>query len=221
MLSQTIGRICRAILNLMVRGISLLGVNPNLLTFVGFLITLLAAYYLAEGRFFDAGIVIIFSGVFDMLDGRLARITNKVTKFGAFFDSVLDRYSDMALFLGLLIHYARIEEMTYLVLAGVVMMGAVMTSYTRARAESLIPLCKVGFMERPERLVLIIIGALFNKMAPVLWVMAVMSNLTVVHRIVYTWKQASGDSPVEQTDAAPSSDPPRPASHKSAPQGLH
>ncbi len=221
MLSQTIGRICRAILNLMVRGISLLGVNPNLLTFVGFLITLLAAYFLAEGRFFDAGIVIIFSGVFDMLDGRLARITNKVTKFGAFFDSVLDRYSDMALFLGLLIHYARIEEMTYLVLAGVVMMGAVMTSYTRARAESLIPLCKVGFMERPERLVLIIIGALFNKMAPVLWVMAIMSNLTVVHRIVYTWRQASGESPAEQADASPSSDPGRPKPHESAPQGLH
>lgn len=221
MLSQTIGRICRAILNFMVRGISLLGVNPNLLTFVGFLITLLAAYYLAQGRFVDAGIVIIFSGVFDMLDGRLARVTNKVTKFGAFFDSVLDRYSDMALFLGLLIHYARIQEMTYLVLAGIVMMGAVMTSYTRARAESLIPLCKVGFMERPERLVLIIIGALFNKMAPVLWVMAIMSNLTVVHRIVYTWKQASGESPVKQPDPAPNPDPARPEPHESAPQGLH
>lgn len=221
MLSQTIGRICRAILNLMVRGISLLGVNPNLLTFVGFLITLLAAYYLAQGRFFDAGIVIIFSGIFDMLDGRLARITNKVTKFGAFFDSVLDRYSDMALFLGLLIHYARIQQMTYLVLAGIVMMGAVMTSYTRARAESLIPLCKVGFMERPERLVLIIIGALSGKMAPVLWVMAIMSNLTVIHRIVYTWKQASRSSSLKHPAPSPSSDPARPESHESAPQGLH
>ncbi len=191
MLSKTIGKICRAILDLMVKGISLLGVNPNLLTFVGFLITLLAAFYLAEGKFLHAGIVIIFSGIFDMLDGRVARVTNNVTKFGAFFDSVLDRYSDMALFLGLIIHYARVQQITYLVLAGIVMMGAVMTSYTRARAESLIPLCKVGFMERPERLVLIIIGALFNKMAPVLWVMAVLSNLTVAHRIVHTWKQAS------------------------------
>ena len=221
MLSQTIGRICRAILNLMVRGISLLGVNPNLLTFVGFLITLLAAWFLAQGRFFDAGIVIIFSGIFDMLDGRVARVTKTVTRFGAFFDSVLDRYSDMALFLGLLIHYARIQQTTYLVLAGIVMMGAVMTSYTRARAESLIPLCKVGFMERPERLVLLIIGALFNKMAPVLWVMAVMSNLTVIHRIVHTWKQASGKSPLKQPDPSSGSDSGRPESRQSAPQGLH
>ena len=221
MLSQTIGRICRAILNLMVRGISLLGINPNLLTLVGFLVTLLAAYYLAEGKFFHAGIVIIVSGVFDMLDGRVARVTNTVTKFGAFFDSVLDRYSDMALFLGLLIHYARIEQMTYLVLTGIVMMGAVMTSYTRARAESLIPLCKVGFMERPERLVLIIIGALFNKMAPVLWVMAVMSNLTVIHRIVYTWKQTSRTSSRKQPDSSPSSDLGRQESPKSAPRDPH
>ena len=221
MLSQTIGRICRAILNLMVRGISLLGVNPNLLTFVGFLITLLAAWFLAEGRFFDAGIVIIFSGIFDMLDGRVARVTKTVTRFGAFFDSVLDRYSDMALFLGLLIHYARIQQTTYLVLAGIVMMGAVMTSYTRARAESLIPLCKVGFMERPERLVLLIIGALFNRMAPVLWVMAVMSNLTVIHRIVHTWKQASRKSPAKQPEPAASSDSARPEPRQSAPQGLH
>ena len=221
MLSQTIGRICRSILNLMVRGISRLGVNPNLLTFVGFLITLLAAWFLAQGRFFDAGIVIIFSGIFDMLDGRLARITNRVTKFGAFFDSVLDRYSDMALFLGLLIHYARAEQMTYLVLSGIVMIGAVMTSYTRARAESLIKLCKVGFMERPERLVLIIIGALSGKMAPVLWVMAIMSNLTVIHRIIYTWRQAPRESPAEQPAPAPSSDPAPPKPHGSAPQSLH
>ncbi|MCY3756305.1 MAG: CDP-alcohol phosphatidyltransferase family protein [Acidobacteria bacterium] len=221
MLSQTIGRICRAILNLMVRGISLLGISPNLLTFVGFLITLLAAWFLAQGRFFDAGIVIIFSGIFDMLDGRVARVTRTETPFGAFFDSVLDRYSDMALFLGLLIHYARAEQMTYLVLSGIVMIGAVMTSYTRARAESLIELCKVGFMERPERLVLIIIGALSGKMAPVLWVMAVLSNLTVIHRIVYTWKQASRKSPVEQTAPSPGSDTAPPKPHQSAPQSLH
>ena len=221
MLSQTIGRICRAILNLMVRGLSLLGISPNLLTLVGFLITLLAAWFLAQGRFFDAGIVIIFSGIFDMLDGRVARVTQSETPFGAFFDSVLDRYSDMALFLGLLIHYARAEQMTYLVLSGIVMIGAVMTSYTRARAESLIERCKVGFMERPERMVLIIIGALSGKMAPVLWVMAVMSNLTVIHRIVYTWKQAPRKSPAEQPAPSPSSDPSPPKPHESAPQSLH
>ena len=191
MLSNKIGKICQTILGLIVKGTSLLGINPNFLTFIGFIITLLAAVYLAQGMFLHAGVVIIFSSVFDILDGKVARVTNSETKFGAFFDSVLDRYSDMALFLGLIIHYSRFQKMTYVVLAGIVMMGAVMTSYTRARAESLIPSCKVGFLERPERLVLLIIGTLFNKMAPVLWIMAVMSNLTVTHRIFQTWNQTS------------------------------
>ena len=191
MLSNIIGKICTAILDTLVRGISKLGVGPNLLTFFGFLITILSAFYLAQGNFFYAGIVIIFSGIFDMLDGRLARITNNVTRFGAFFDSVLDRYSDMILFLALMIHYIKNQQMMYVLLSGIVMIGAIMTSYTRARAESLVPTCKVGFLERPERLVLLIIGTIFGRMAAVLWVLAVLSNLTVVHRILHTWKESS------------------------------
>ena len=151
MLSKIIGKICTAILDTLVKGISKLGVGPNLLTFFGFLITILSAFYLAQGNFFYAGIVIIFSGIFDMLDGRLARITNNVTRFGAFFDSVLDRYSDMILFLALMIYYIKNQQMIYVLLSGIVMIGAIMTSYTRARAESLVPTCKVGFLERPER----------------------------------------------------------------------
>lgn len=191
MLSGLIGRICKTLLDLIVAVISSLRINPNLLTFIGFLITVYAAIQLARGKFLEAGLIIILAGIFDILDGRVARITNSVTKFGAFFDSVLDRYSDIAIFLGLMINYSKSQRLTYMILSGVVLMGAVMTSYTRARAESLIPLCKVGFMERPERLVLLIIGALSNRMAPVLWIMALFSNLTVIHRIAYTWKQAS------------------------------
>jgi CDP-diacylglycerol--glycerol-3-phosphate 3-phosphatidyltransferase len=191
MLSRLIGKFCKAILDLIVASVSFLGINPNLLTFIGFLITILAAVYFARGKFPEAGLVIISAGIFDMLDGRVARITNSVTKFGAFFDSVLDRYSDIVIFLGLMIYYSKAQRLSYMILSGVVMMGAVMTSYTRARAESLIPLCKVGFLERPERLVLLIIGALSNRMAPVLWVMAIFSNLTVIHRITYTWREAS------------------------------
>ena len=191
MLSRLIGRICKTLLDLIVAVVSSLRINPNLLTFIGFLITIYAAVQLARGKLLEAGLIIILAGIFDILDGRVARITNSVTKFGAFFDSVLDRYSDIAIFLGLMINYSKGQRLTYMILSGVVLMGAVMTSYTRARAESLIPLCKVGFMERPERLVLLIIGALSNRMAPVLWIMAFFSNLTVIHRIAYTWKQAS------------------------------
>jgi len=123
------------------------------------------------------------------VDGRVARATGQVTQFGAFFDSVIDRYSDVALFFGLLVYYARANRFFYIVLVAVVMIGSVMVSYTRARAESLIGQCKVGFMERPERIVLVIIGALFNRMAPVLWVLAVLSTITVIHRIRYTYLQ--------------------------------
>ena len=191
MLSQFIGKICKAILDLIVAAMAALRINPNLLTFLGFLITIMAAVCLARGKFWQAGLVIMLAGVFDMLDGRVARTTNSVTKFGAFFDSVLDRYSDIAMFLGLMIYYSKAQRLSYTLLSGIVLMGAVMTSYTRARAESLIPKCKVGFMERPERLVLMILGALTDRMAPVLWVMAFFSNLTVIHRIAYTWKEAS------------------------------
>src|SRR5207249_8948777 len=122
--------------------------------------------------------------------GRVARETTRVTRFGGFFDSVLDRYSDLALLMGLLVYYASINRFFYIVLTAIVMTGSVMVSYTRARAENTIPRCKVGFLERPERVVLIIIGALFDRMAPVLWVIAMLSNLTVVHRMIYTYKQA-------------------------------
>jgi CDP-diacylglycerol--glycerol-3-phosphate 3-phosphatidyltransferase len=189
MISELIGTVCQAILDRIVRGLSYLKIDPNLITFVGFLITLPSAWFLAKGNFFAAGWVIIISGLFDMLDGRVARITNSVTRFGAFFDSVLDRYSDMAIFIGLMMYYSRSHRMGYAVLAGIAMMGSVLTSYARARAECLIPLCKVGFLERPERLVLLIIGTLFNRMAPVLWVLAVFSNLTVIHRIYFTWQE--------------------------------
>src|SRR5262249_729122 len=142
-----------------------------------------------QRMFFSAGLVIIGAGIFDMVDGRVARATNQVTVFGGFFDSVIDRYSDVALFFGLLVYYARPNRFFYVVLVGVVMVSSVMVSYTRARAESLIGHCKVGFMERPERIVLVIIGALFNHMAPVLWVIAVLSNITVIHRIRFTYQQ--------------------------------
>jgi CDP-diacylglycerol--glycerol-3-phosphate 3-phosphatidyltransferase len=130
------------------------------------------------------------AGLFDMVDGRLARATDQVTRFGGFFDSVIDRYSDLALYFGLLVYYASINRFFYIVLTAIVMTGSVMISYTRARAENAIPKCKVGFLERPERVVLIILGALLDRMAAVLWVIAVLSNLTVIHRMIYTYQEA-------------------------------
>jgi len=193
------GRACGWLLHKIVRGLALTRISPNVLTFIGLLINVGAAILFGYARpenhvrmFLYAGLVIIGAGIFDMVDGRVARATNQVTTFGAFFDSVIDRYSDVALFFGLLIYYARGNRFFYLLLVAFVMTSSVMVSYTRARAEALIGQCKVGFMERPERIVLVIIGALFERfgaMAPVLWILAVFSTITVIHRIRYTYLQ--------------------------------
>ena len=179
------GKIIRGI----VTALALSRVHPNVLTFIGLLINIWAAFLFAEGRFVYAGIVVIGAGLFDMVDGRVARETNRVTLFGGFFDSVLDRYSDLALLVGLLVYYASINRFFYIVLTAIVMTGTVLISYSRARAENIIPKCKVGFLERPERVVLLILGALTNRMAPVLWVLAVLSNITVISRMIFTWEE--------------------------------
>lgn len=187
--TRAIGVSCNAVIRLIVRGLALSKIHPNVLTFFGLLINVAAAVLLASGQFMSAGWVIIGAGLFDMVDGRVARETNQVTRFGGFFDSVLDRYSDLGLLVGLLVYYGTVSRPFYVVLTAIVMSGSVMVSYTRARAENTIPMCKVGFMERPERVVLLILGALFDRMAPVLWVIAVMSNVTVIHRMLFTWQE--------------------------------
>jgi CDP-diacylglycerol--glycerol-3-phosphate 3-phosphatidyltransferase len=192
------GRACGVLLQAIVNGLALTKISPNVLTFIGLLINTVAAILFGFANqqnyarmFLYAGLVIIGAGIFDMVDGRVARQTQQVTVFGAFFDSVIDRYSDVVLFFGLLVFYARGNRLFYVFLAAFVMVTSLMVSYTRARAEALIGKCKVGFMERPERVVLIILGALFARwgvMAPVLWVLAVLSTITVIHRIQYTWQ---------------------------------
>jgi len=191
--TRAIGVSCNAVIRVIVRGLALSKIHPNALTFIGLLINIGAAALMAVGSFRWAAVVVIAAAIFDMVDGRVARETNQVTKFGGFFDSVIDRYSDLALLVGLLVYYASINRYFYVVLTAVVMTGCVMVSYTRARAECIIPLCKVGFMERPERIVLFIIGALFDRMAPVLWVIAVLSNLTVAHRMLHTWYETKSE----------------------------
>ena len=185
------------LLGKIVNGLALSRISPNTLTFIGLLINIVAAVFFGYARgenanrmFVYAGLVIIGAGIFDMVDGRVARLTNQVSVFGAYFDSVMDRYSDVALFFGLLVYYARGNRFFYVVLVAFVMTASLMVSYTRARAEALIGSCKVGFMERPERVVLIILGALCNRwgvMAPALWVLALFSTITVIHRIRYTY----------------------------------
>jgi CDP-diacylglycerol---glycerol-3-phosphate 3-phosphatidyltransferase len=172
-----------------------LGIHPNTLTLIGVLINVAAAVALARDRFILAGVIMIVANIFDFIDGKVAHITGKVSRFGAFWDSTLDRFSDIALFLGLTYLYSNLRRTDYVMVASIAMMFSIMTSYARARAESLIEKCKVGFMERPERIVLFMIGAFTDRMAAVLWVILVLSIFTVADRIYYTYL-ALNDKPV-------------------------
>src|SRR5918999_2032996 len=173
----------RAIINASVA----LGVHPNVLTLIGVLINVAAAFSLAHDRFIEAGIIMIVANIFDFIDGKVAHITGKQSQFGAFWDSTLDRFSDLALFTGLIWLYASLDRKGYVLVATMALIFSIMTSYARARAESLIDKCKVGFMERPERIVLFMIGAFTDRMAAVLWVILILAIVTVANRIHYTY----------------------------------
>ena len=190
-----IGTVSMFPLRAIIAGCVALRIHPNILTFVGVLINIAAAYALGAGRFITAGIIMIIANIFDFIDGKVARELNAETKFGGFWDSVVDRFSDIALFIGLIYLYSTLRRTDYVMITALAMMFAIMTSYTRARAESLIAKCKVGFMERPERIVLFMIGAFTNRMAAVMWVIGVLSVFTVADRIIYTYRELRAAEP--------------------------
>jgi CDP-diacylglycerol--glycerol-3-phosphate 3-phosphatidyltransferase len=178
------------------------GLTPNMFTFLGLAVNSWAAAFFAMGRFRAAAAVLFLAAFLDMADGQVARRVGRVTAFGAFLDSTLDRYSDLALYMGLVVYYTLIGRPFYMTLAAVAMASSFMVSYSRARAESLIPSCKVGFMERPERLVLLILGGVFLRMAQALWVIAVISTITVVHRVIYTWQELEAGRALPEASAS-------------------
>jgi len=186
-LTGLIGKVCMWPLRTIINACVALGIHPNTLTLIGVLINVVAACALGVDRFMPAGVIMIVANIFDFIDGKVAQQTNTVSRFGAFWDSTLDRFSDIALFLGLIYLYARMGRTDYVMVASLAMMFSIMTSYARARAESLIEKCKVGFMERPERIVLFMIGAFTNRMGAVLWVILILAIFTVADRIYYTY----------------------------------
>src|SRR5947199_882352 len=182
-----IGAICMFPLRAIIAGCVKLRIHPNVLTFIGVVINVLAAWALALGRFMLAGVIMIVANIFDFIDGKVAYELKLESKFGAFWDSTLDRFSDLALLVGLIYLYSRLGRSDYVMVAALTLIFSIMTSYARARAESLVEKCKVGFMERPERIVLFMIGAFTNRMAAVLWVVLALSVLAVANRIYYTY----------------------------------
>jgi CDP-diacylglycerol--glycerol-3-phosphate 3-phosphatidyltransferase len=178
----------RAIIELCVA----LRIHPNILTLVGVIINVGAAWALGYGRFVLAGFIMILANIFEFIDGKVAYRLHLESRFGAFWDSTLDRFSDLALLVGLIYLYSTVGRSDYVMVAALALIFSIMTSYTRARAESLVEKCKVGFLERPERIVLFMIGAFTNRMAGVLWVVLTLSILAVANRIYFTYLVLNG-----------------------------
>jgi CDP-diacylglycerol---glycerol-3-phosphate 3-phosphatidyltransferase len=176
-----IGAICMFPLRAIIRFCVRYRIHPNVLTLIGVLVNFGAAWALAVGRFVLAGVVMIVANIFDFIDGKVARELQMESAFGGF--------SDISLFIGLIYLYSTLGRTDYVMISAIAMMFAILTSYTRARAESLVDKCKVGFMERPERIVLFMIGAFTNRMAAVLWVIGLLSMASVFDRIFYTWRE--------------------------------
>jgi archaetidylinositol phosphate synthase len=161
--------------------------SPNVLSITGFLITAAAAFIIPRDLLLG-GVFIMVGGIFDMLDGIVARTTGRATKFGAFIDSVLDRYSDAFLFLSIAWYLAAHGDHTGSFLSIGTLVGAFLISYARARAEGLGGSCHTGIMERPERIILLIVATLTGWLVPVLWLMLILTHVTVVQRVYYAWK---------------------------------
>jgi CDP-diacylglycerol--glycerol-3-phosphate 3-phosphatidyltransferase len=170
--------------------------NPNLLTVVGAIVSLVAAVVFARGGFVLGGCLMLAGGAFDLVDGVIARSHGVATRFGAFLDSTLDRLGDMAVLLGITMYYAIAGEPGHVLLAGWALVSSVLVSYAQARAELVVPSFKVGFLERGERVGILAAGALFGFMVPALWIVAVGSSVTFVQRFAHAYRE------MEQLDAS-------------------
>jgi CDP-diacylglycerol--glycerol-3-phosphate 3-phosphatidyltransferase len=167
--------------------------TPNVLTWLGFFITIAAAVLIVTDHFLAAGIVVLVAGLFDMLDGALARLTGRVSRFGAILDSTLDRLSEAAVLLALLVVFTREQHIAASLLVGVTLLSSLMVSYIRARMEGMGIECKAGFFTRSERVVIMALGLLLNQfenaLLAALAIIAFFSWVTVVERLIYAWRQ--------------------------------
>ncbi len=168
-------------------------ITPTTITFFGFLLTLGAAALIITAHLLAAGFVVLVAGLFDMLDGALARSTNRATHFGAFLDSTLDRLAEAVLLLSILFLYAGEQSVTGILLVGAALLGSLLVSYIRARAEALGLECQVGLFTRPERVIVLALGLLLSQLANALIIalaiIVVFSFITAGQRVLYVWQQ--------------------------------
>lgn len=202
-----------------------LNINPNFLTTLALIISIFAGYFFAVGKFVIAGVLTLLSGIFDTIDGKIARMTNRVTKFGALYDSTLDRYAEVIIFFGIGVYLIKYGFYITSVAAVFAIGGSMMVSYVRARAEGLGFECNIGYMRRAERIVLLGFGSIFYflhdyfmmffdyifqkfdldfpsyppmPLSIAIYIMAVLTNITAFQRLHYVWKKSKEIEQIEE-----------------------
>jgi len=165
-------------------------VRPNQLTVLGLGVSMVAAHAFFQGRLRLAAALLAVAGLFDFFDGSLARLAGSESAFGAFLDSVVDRYSDLVVLLGIVLYYERADGTWGIFFTMVTLIGTIMVSYTKARAQSIGMRCEIGLMERPERMIVLIAGGVFPWLTQAVIVLALLTNLTALQRILYVWRAA-------------------------------
>ncbi|MBM2824997.1 MAG: CDP-alcohol-phosphatidyltransferase [Dehalococcoidales bacterium] len=172
-----------------VRLLAMTPITPNALSWFGFVVTIGAAILIVSGHIFAAGFVVLLAGFFDILDGALARSTERITTFGGILDSTLDRLAEAVLLLGILAKYAAEPSVTGVLLVGLALVGSLLVSYIRARAEAANLECQEGLFTRAERVVVLALGLLLNQLLLVLAIIALLSFITAGQRLVHAWQQ--------------------------------
>ncbi|HPD63271.1 MAG TPA: CDP-alcohol phosphatidyltransferase family protein [Anaerolineaceae bacterium] len=167
-----------------------MGLKPNTITAMGFILTILAAYFTATGRFLIAGLILLVGAPLDVVDGSMARLQGEPTRFGGFIDSVTDRYSELVLLLGLLFYYVQQQNLRASLLVFIAAAGSVMVSYTKARAESLGFTAKVGLLTRVERMIIMVAFLLIKRPIIALWIISIGANITAIQRMWFVYKQS-------------------------------
>lgn len=193
MLSEIARKYSRVFLEPLARFISTTGVSPNVVTIIGFILMVGVAFVLAQGHFLWGGILITGVALFDAVDGTLARMMGRTSRFGAFLDSTLDRFSEAVIFLGLFIYFIGQNQHLELILIYATVVGSLMVSYARARAEGIGVALKDGLFTRFERVFLLVVGLIFNWLTLILWLLAIFSNLTAIQRMYMVWRITGGE----------------------------
>ncbi|MDD5154704.1 MAG: CDP-alcohol phosphatidyltransferase family protein [Thermodesulfobacteriota bacterium] len=191
MLSHSLDHRLDRLLSGLLSRIHCLGISPNFLTITSVVVAIPATILFGLGQGLWGGLILLISGLFDILDGALARTQGKVTRFGGFLDSVLDRYVDLGILAGIAYYYGSSGQKTLLLWTLMAMSGTALIPYVRARAELIIPRCSIGIAERPERIIMLAAGGIFNLLPYAIFVLALLTHVTTLQRIIFTRRQDS------------------------------